>query len=89
VTHDREDDEMSKIAALPIPLIRFLATGRRRRRSAARPAGLSAVAATVALWMERGRSRRALAALGDHQLKDIGISRADAWQESEKPFWRP
>lgn len=80
---------MSKIAALPTPLIRFLAIGCRRRRTGPRRAGLGAMAATVAVWMERGRSRRALAALDDHQLKDIGLSRADACQESGKPFWQP
>jgi uncharacterized protein YjiS (DUF1127 family) len=50
----------------------------------------SALAAipTVALWLERGRSRRVLAMLDDHQLRDIGISRADALRESAKPFWR-
>jgi len=48
-----------------------------------------AAISTVALWVERGRSRRVLATLDDHQLRDIGISRADALLESAKPFWRP
>ncbi len=43
----------------------------------------------VALWLERGRSRRVLATLDDHQLRDIGVSRDDARLESAKPFWRP
>lgn len=47
-----------------------------------------ATLSTVILWLERGRSRRALAALDDHQLRDIGVTRADAQLESEKPFWR-
>lgn len=42
----------------------------------------------LGLWIERHRQRRALAGLDDHLLKDIGIGRADAWQESRKPFWR-
>jgi len=37
----------------------------------------------------RHRSRRDLLALDDHMLKDIGISRADAVREGDKPFWRP
>jgi uncharacterized protein YjiS (DUF1127 family) len=41
------------------------------------------------LWLERRRERRTLLGLNDHLLKDIGVSRADAWQESQKPFWRP
>ena len=39
-------------------------------------------------WAERRRQRRALLALNDHALKDIGLSYADAWQEGGKPFWR-
>lgn len=46
------------------------------------------VAELALLWLERHRQRRVLAGLDDHLLKDIGISRADAWQESAKPFWR-
>lgn len=38
--------------------------------------------------LERRRSRRQLLTLSDHMLKDIGISRADAVHEAEKPFWR-
>lgn len=39
-------------------------------------------------WSERYRQRRALLALGDHMLKDIGIGRAEAYREGRKPFWR-
>lgn len=42
----------------------------------------------LATWNERRRQRRALEALPDHLLSDIGISRADADYEAEKPFWR-
>ena len=52
-------------------------------------AGVTAVAAVVSLWLDRSRSRRALGAFDDHQLRDIGLSRADAWRESSKCFWRP
>ena len=44
--------------------------------------------ATLELWAERHRQRRALLELNDSLLKDIGISHADAWQEASKPFWR-
>ena len=43
---------------------------------------------TVAEWAERRRQRRALEALPDHLLHDIGLSRADAVNEADKPFWR-
>lgn len=39
--------------------------------------------------VRRHRSRRDLLALDDRMLKDIGISRADAFREGDKPFWRP
>jgi len=42
----------------------------------------------VSRWIERVRQRDALAALDDHQLRDIGITRAEAAREWEKPFWR-
>lgn len=38
--------------------------------------------------VERRRQRRALSALDEHQLKDIGLSRGDVEQEITKPFWR-
>lgn len=33
------------------------------------------------------RERRQLAMLDEHALKDIGISRADAYREWSRPFW--
>jgi uncharacterized protein YjiS (DUF1127 family) len=46
-------------------------------------------AAEVGLtWLERSRQRRRLGELSDHMLRDIGLTRADAWSETEKPFWR-
>ena len=46
------------------------------------------IAQTGLTWLERARQRRALSELNDHMLRDIGLTRADAWAESEKPFWR-
>ena len=49
----------------------------------------TAVAAldTLAEWQERARQRRQLQELDDHMLRDLGLSRADAQRESERPFW--
>jgi uncharacterized protein YjiS (DUF1127 family) len=33
------------------------------------------------------RERHALMALSDDTLKDIGLSRADAYREGTRPFW--
>ena len=42
----------------------------------------------LAEWQQRAAGRRALLALGDRALKDIGLSRADVHREVAKPFWR-
>jgi uncharacterized protein YjiS (DUF1127 family) len=42
---------------------------------------------TLLRWHEVARQRRALAAMDDHMLKDIGISRVDACREAARPFW--
>ena len=39
-------------------------------------------------WRRRRRSRHQLKMMGEHICKDIGISRADAWCEARKPFWK-
>ena len=56
-------------------------------RSATRPLFARLVLAAED-WLERRRQRRALLALDDKLLKDIGLSQADAWHEGHKPFWR-
>ena len=46
---------------------------------------------TVRAWSARSNERRALrelTELGDHVLKDIGISREQALREAAKPFWQ-
>jgi len=39
-------------------------------------------------WLDRARERRALLSLSDLQLRDIGVSRAEADGEGGKPFWQ-
>ncbi len=48
-----------------------------------------ATMATVRLWSRRRRTRPSLAELDDYMLRDIGLTRAEARQESSIPFWRP
>ena len=46
------------------------------------------VLAIVKLWRQRQAQRRQLTQLPDFMLKDIGITRVDARQEADKPFWQ-
>jgi uncharacterized protein YjiS (DUF1127 family) len=46
------------------------------------------LAAWIMFWSERARQRRALAALDDRMLKDIGLTRVDVTSECDNPFWR-
>jgi uncharacterized protein YjiS (DUF1127 family) len=58
---------------------------------AVRPCGRRSIRRAVDVvlsWQERARERRQLMELSDHMLRDIGISRAEAFGEAEKPFWR-
>ena len=42
----------------------------------------------ILTWAERVRQRRALQALDEWVLKDIGLSRVDVMREYDKPFWQ-
>jgi len=46
-------------------------------------------AVMVTKWRIRRNSRRALAQLEDHQLRDIGITPREARHESNLWFWQP
>jgi uncharacterized protein YjiS (DUF1127 family) len=47
-----------------------------------------ALAEVVLNWETRRQTRRDLAHLDPHQLKDIGLTPRLAASECEKPFWR-
>jgi uncharacterized protein YjiS (DUF1127 family) len=48
----------------------------------------AALLATVATWRHRHRTRRQLAGLDLHALRDIGLGPEQARREAGKPFWR-
>ena len=49
--------------------------------------GMKALWVRLKRWNQLARQRRQLAMLDDAALKDLGLSRADVQQESERPFW--
>ncbi|MBU0808482.1 MAG: DUF1127 domain-containing protein [Gammaproteobacteria bacterium] len=48
---------------------------------------LRAVGRQLYRWWQLSEQRRRLAMLDEAALKDIGLSRSAAMQESERPFW--
>ncbi len=42
---------------------------------------------TLLTWQRRASERTRLAEMDDRAYKDMGITRADAWRETRKPFW--
>ena len=52
-------------------------------------AGAIGVFEILLQWQRRASQRSHFAALDDHRLKDMGLSRADVAREASKPFWRP
>lgn len=45
-------------------------------------------AAVVTKWRTNARTRNHLSQLGDHHLRDIGLTRAAANREAQLPFWK-
>ena len=43
--------------------------------------------ATARAWMAVSHQRTKLRAMDDRMLRDIGLSREDAYREAERPFW--
>lgn len=50
---------------------------------------LRLIGRVVVRWRENSRSRAQLARFDDRMLRDIGVTPADVWRESLKPWWRP
>ncbi|MCF6114015.1 MAG: DUF1127 domain-containing protein [Mesorhizobium sp.] len=48
---------------------------------------VNSLANRIGRLLDRRRSRLVLLEMTDDQLKDIGISRADAHREGLRPFW--
>ncbi|TIH06782.1 DUF1127 domain-containing protein [Pseudomonas leptonychotis] len=48
---------------------------------------LRAVGRQLYRWWQLSEQRRRLSMLDEAALKDLGLSRGDVLQESERPFW--
>ena len=59
-----------------------------RAAGAGRRSLLAHAAATLRLWGERIREKRALAQLDERDLHDFGASPSDVYAELRRPFWR-
>ncbi len=66
----------------------FGRAGPQLRARPVQPRGLRRGLDLLLAWSERTRQRRELLRLDDRLLRDIGITRAEATAEAEKPFWR-
>jgi uncharacterized protein YjiS (DUF1127 family) len=70
------------------PLVRTHKANPDRDRTRVLHRVLAKIGSELAEWRRRSRDRRALAAMSDRSLRDIGITRYDATFEANKPFWR-
>ena len=74
------------------PFVLALPTPQPEERGAHRFGSLLPRARRILAWVlrcaERSAERRILAEFGDWQLRDIGVSRAEASSEAAKWFWQ-
>jgi uncharacterized protein YjiS (DUF1127 family) len=68
-------------------LVQRLAAARVRRDAASTETLAARVRRVVAAWRHRARSRTQLARFSARELRDIGLTPADAARECAKPFW--
>jgi uncharacterized protein YjiS (DUF1127 family) len=75
---------MSTLVHHPLTNYQFASPGRMGRHGGivARAVGF------VRVWLKRIRERRELAVLSERELRDIGVTPAEVFWETEKPFWR-
>jgi uncharacterized protein YjiS (DUF1127 family) len=57
-------------------------------RSGSGSAMIRGLSEMVLNWRTRSRDRQFLLELDDRALRDIGLTRAEAYREATKPFWR-
>ncbi len=85
--HSGSGSLLSAFAGLASPVRAGLGQPRHAAAPGARH-GLAGAINVLLAWSERARQRRELLQFDDHLLRDIGLTRAEAIMEAEKPFWR-
>lgn len=76
---------MTQAATTAVTQLRFLLD-----QPSLAPQTALAVRVAVALetWARRARTRRALAQLDEHLLRDVGLDRRTAYIEARRKFWQ-
>ncbi|MDF0733330.1 DUF1127 domain-containing protein [Pseudomonas entomophila] len=74
---------MNGLSDVRLQLLAEELTAGQRPKVYSAPQGLG----RIGLMLHRWRTRKALLALSDEQLFDIGVSRQQARVEGRKPFW--
>ena len=49
---------------------------------------LRTMAVAPVAWLRRRYERRAVLHLSDHLLRDLGLPRSHAWDDTVRPYWR-
>ncbi len=86
----RRKEEERGVGAIDTISTGEVRSGSPRARPASRRQPLATLASAID-WLEnmldKRRGRRALLSMTDEQLKDIGVSRADAFREARRLYW--
>jgi uncharacterized protein YjiS (DUF1127 family) len=70
------------------PMIGFFASAfTRGQEENTGPSPMRRLWTTLAAWQNRAMMRHHLLGMNEYMLKDIGLTRADAQREANKPFW--
>lgn len=48
----------------------------------------TAISSTAQQWYGRIQQRHQMTEMSAHQMRDMGVSAADVYAETSKPFWR-
>lgn len=79
----------SRTLAFPRAFAPSLALDAGRRALFWMQQSMTRVVAQLIAWQQRADERAQLRAMGERELRDLGLTRSDVLVETDKPFWRP